>query len=188
MVTIPPNELAATLARLRAEKAKRAQFEAHPDQIAEARGIDGEPVLILTGVSRCASFGHTDVPTPPDAPSTPPDRDRSPTLPPTQRPTDIVMASKPADTNTPTPVTVTIRDNSAAGLPDDVASAFYVVTAGEVVLVRADGRVLDNGAHKVSLRPFEDARGAAERLLKKRHNVGNDFTAQRIKYPPSGMI
>jgi hypothetical protein len=168
-------EQKAAYAALKAEKRRRAHFLAHPELIAEVH-IGDDVVKVMTGVPRPSAMSSA----PPDVPPAPPGREqpprrRDPTepLPPPPKPDAGIHA-----------IEVIIRDNSATGMPDDIASAFWMANDSELWLCRADGRPLDNGAHKVSLRPYEDARGAAERLLKKRHGSGNDFTAAKIKYPP----
>jgi hypothetical protein len=81
-----------------------------------------------------------------------------------------------------------VRDNSGAGWPDDMAHCWYTVESGTVTLCHESGKPLDDGKHRHVLLAYEDPKGAAERLLKARAGVSNEFKRQKIQYPKLGMI
>jgi hypothetical protein len=164
---------------LKAEKRRRAHFLAHPELIAEVH-IGDDIVRIMTGVPRRPMSSAA----PPDTPSAPPGREQ----PPRRRDPTEPLPPPPKSDGGIHAIEVIIRDNSGAGMPDDIASAFWMANDSELWLCRADGKPLDDGKHKCLLRAYEDVAEAARRLLKKRHGTGNDFAVAKIKYADPGMI
>jgi hypothetical protein len=57
-----------------------------------------------------------------------------------------------------------------------------------VTLTRENGVPLDDGKHRHVLMAYENPRGAAERLLKRRAGVSTEFNRTRLAYADLGKI
>jgi hypothetical protein len=168
----------AVLARLKAERALRAEIEANIDNKWIVRA--GQPP-IFSGVPRPASGMSSAAPT--NVPSA-----TGREQPPRQRPDPTQPTPARTKPIGPQYVSIVIESGEASGWPDKVSEAFYVVEGTVLRLCHNDGRMLDDDKWRHVLTEYEDPKVAAERLLKQRAGVSTPFNATKIRYPKTGTI